>query len=122
MLKARTTGEGRLTDIAKGEGAPNTTAKRFEYLGWAVFLLLAGFLAWFREDGDWWLVAAAGAMAFYVIAGWLLKFRVTLGLVFLAVALAVLAASRFTEYDIDLVPTLLIAGGVVLVLKAIKPS
>lgn len=100
------------------------TAQRFEYLGWAVFLLGLGLAAWFwnADIGDWWIVAAAGAMTVYVVAGFVLRYRVSLGLIFLTVALGVLAASRFTAYEVDLIPAGLIAGGVVVLLKVFRPE
>lgn len=100
------------------------TAQRFEYLGWAIFLLGLGLAAWFwnADLGEWWIVAAAGAMAVYVVAGFVLRYRVSLGLIFLTVALGVLAVSRFTAYDVDLIPAALIAGGVVVLLKVFRPE
>jgi uncharacterized membrane protein (UPF0136 family) len=102
--------------------ARSAMAQRFEYLGWAIFLLGLGISAWFWDAdlGDWWLIAAAAAMALYVVAGFVLRYRVSLGLIFLTVALVVLAVSRFTPYDVDLVPAILIAAGVVVLLKMFR--
>lgn len=96
-------------------------ARKFEQLGWAVALIAGGLAATLGEDNsDLWLAAAAAGMAFYVIAGWLMKFRVSLGLVFVTGALVVLALSRWSPWEFQVVPTLLIVAGVVLAAKALR--
>jgi uncharacterized membrane protein YjjP (DUF1212 family) len=109
----------------KSEATPKSPlAQRFEYIGWAVFLLGLGLAALFRDAdlGEWWIVAAAAAMALYVGAGLILRYRVSLVLIFFAVILAVLAASRFTDRTVELILAALIAGGIVVLVKAFRPE
>ena len=109
----------------QGQPVPKSPlAQRFEYIGWAVFLLGLGLAALFRDAdlGEWWMVAAAAAMALYVGAGLVLRYRVSLVLIFFAVILAVMAASRFTDRTDVLIPAALIAGGIVVLLKAFRPE
>ncbi len=110
----------------QGQPVPKSPlAQRFEYIGWAVFLFGLGLAALFRDAdlGEWWIVAAAAAMALYVGAGLILRYRVSLVLIFSAVILAVMAASRFTDRTDGLIPAAaLIAGGIVCLLKAFRPE
>jgi len=97
-------------------------ARRFEYLGWALFLIGAGAVGLADLPGDRALYALIGgaAMALYILAGWLLKYRVTGGLVFLAAVLLAWGGADYLDLSVSLFPILLIAGGVVLVLKAVR--
>ena len=109
----------------QGQPVPKSPlAQRFEYIGWAVFLLGLGLAALFRDAdlGEWWMAAAVAAMALYVGVGLVLRYRVSLVLVFFAVILAVMAASRFTDRTDGLIPAALIAGGIVVLLKAFRPE
>lgn len=103
------------------ETATAAKARKYEQLGWAVALIAGGLAAAVGDDGgDLWLAAAAAGMAFYVVAGWMMKFRVSLGLVFVTGALVVLAMSRWSPWEFEVVPTLLIVAGVVLAAKALR--
>jgi hypothetical protein len=110
-----------MTDMA-AKPVRSPTARRFEYLGWALFLIGAGCVALFGADDQHGLYAllAGAAMALYVVAGWLMKFRVTGGLVFLAAVFLAYGAAEYWDLNVRLFPILLIAGGVVLVLKAVR--
>lgn len=107
--------------VETGGSVEKARAKRFEYVGWALFLLGAVAVAVLRpgEQGLYWLLAGA-AMLVYVIAGFMLKFRASFSLLFLAVACLGYGALRVSGIQAPGWAPWALAGAAVLLAMAVR--
>lgn len=106
-----------------GKTPKDPRAARFEMAGWALFLVGTGLAFAFGppgERGDWVFLAAGAGMLLYVLVGLALDYRASLSLLFFGLCFAGGAALSIAGFSVSILAVALIAGGVVLAVKAFR--
>ncbi len=97
--------------------------KRYSNIGWAIFLILAGAVMLLPHvlvpEGFLW-IAAGVIMLGYRSAVATRGIKAPTALVFAGIAFIAIGVSEFVDFNIDVVPLLLIIGGVVLLGRAMS--
>lgn len=102
---------------------PGRRGRRFEYLGWALFLLGITAVAILHPPGGdraWYWLAGGAAILIYVAAGAIARVRASLTLVFLGLAFLGYGALKLGAVNAPSWTPFALAGGLVLLILAAR--